>query len=266
MPMTQVLFSGCSICEGHGLDGGFENPSHYSQVLAKAVFDTDCAITNIGVGGYSNLRIFLDTCSALLQRPYDYAFVGVTGYPRYVIDLGLEPYATKRMFNSSTDIRAHLSAGVEYTGAYLTDVKDRFLELHHDHQEIVDIVQYVNILLAMGQNTGTRIYFLNTIANWDHGFFERIQHHTILPESMTAYTRHLINIDHRGDEDCNQLYHRIHDEYQHAGGVQSQAWLNLYTNMTNFFTDQGTDKLHPGPESHKSYGSFLAQCFREINA
>ena len=264
--MTKVLFSGCSYTSGAGLDLGSQNPLHYTNVLSKEIFGDSVSIHNIGVDGYSNLRIFLDTCMALSTTHYDCAFVGWTSYPRYYLHIGLEEYECRRMFmpNDSPMI-AHNGNDLIFSAKFLNTLRDNLMLISNAHYDILDIVRYVNILKSLAESKNVKIYFLNNICHWDHGYFTQVQS-SITPCQLTDYTKKILNTNNRDDSEIEILYKKIHNDYRSCGSIQELSWLNLYDSMSSFISkfDVGNDNIHPGPLTHQYYGKFLAKKLQSI--
>lgn len=262
--MNNVLFSGCSFVEGCGLELGKEDPNNFCNVFSTEVFGTDYKLKNIGVRGYSNLRIFLDTCKELIDNQYDYVFVGWSSYPRYVFWAGLEEYECKRNFIPGSPIEEHKGNDISFDSKYMESLRDRFLLVHHAHYDILDIVKYIKILMCLAEQKNTKIYFINNICHWDQDYFKVIED-KIIPSNLTKYTNNILNTDNRDDEQIEKLYKKMHQDYASAGGINESLWLNLYESFSSKKIDTGTDKndkLHPGPQSHINFGKFLAKQFR----
>jgi hypothetical protein len=261
--MKQLLFAGCSLTQGVGLDLEQTDPANYCNVFSRLAFDAS-AINNIGQGGHSNLRIFMDTASQLLSKQYDCAFVGWTSYPRHVFYPGIERVNTRRWLIPNSPVEAYQDNGVEFSQNELTMLRDQLLLLHHAHHDILDIVRYVNILVHLAESVGTKIYFINNLCHWDQGYFEKLQD-PVQVKDFTAYTKTLLGADTRQDPILIALYNQIHDEYATHGGIQEHLWLNLYDNIISNKVDIGNDNSHPGPATYTKYGTFLAQRFSELN-
>ena len=45
----------------------------------------------------------------------------------------------------------------------------------------------------------------------------------------------------------------MYNQYQQAGGIQEDKWLNLYSSMNEGRIDRAKDKIHPGIISHKNF-------------
>lgn len=261
---VSCLFSGCSYVAGVGLDLDKLDENNYTNVFAREVFGNKCSVNNIGVPGWSNYRIFLDTCAELLQKKYDYAFVSWTSYPRHVFWSALELYECQRsiLWDAVADIEEQKGNEFTFSADFLKKFRDSYLLTHNDHYEILDLVRYVNILISLAQKTNTKIYFINNLCHWDSDFFTRYSNK--LPSELTSYTKKLLCVDNRDDIEIGNLYNKMHNDYSNAGGIHEDLWLNLYYSFKHQVTDLGNDKSHPGPKSHKNYGLFLANQFKTI--
>lgn len=258
--MTNVLFTGCSFVHGSGLDKEKSDPNNFVNVFTRNAFG-NCDLVNEGVPGNSNLRIFLDTCQQLIQKNYNYAFVCWTSYPRNVFNLGLEEYETRRSFiPNGSSILEHNGNDISFSSKFLNNLRDKLSLIEHPHSNIVDIVRYINILKSIADSQKTKIFFINNICQWDTDFFTKVE--DPIPSNLTAYTNKLLNSDNRDDNQIKTLYNIMHNDYTSNGSIQENLWLNLYSSFKrDHQIDIGTDKRHPGPESHKNFGNFLVSKF-----
>jgi hypothetical protein len=251
------LFSGCSYVYGTGLENNYQNPNHFSNILANNFFGAEHYIHNIGVPGYSNERIFLDSLHYLTKNHYDYAFICWTSLSRYVFWLGLELYESRRSFTPGSSFPIeHNGNDISWSSSQLGDFQNKFLLLNHQHYYIRDLVDYVNILIDVAKSKGTKIFFINSLLPWDQYYFDHIDKN-VLPSMLTNYTNELLNSDSRNDTDINLLYQMIHNHYIDNGGIQEEHWLNLYQSFYNMMIDFGDDNVHPGIKSHQLFANML---------
>lgn len=264
--MVNVLFTGCSYFVGDGLTFKKSDPANAVNIFTKKVFGNDVVISNLAESGNSNLSIYFDTAQAMYNQPYDYVFVGVTSYPRYNFYMGLETYDFKRrtVFSPfSNQFSEHNGHNGEFSATWLKDLRDKFLAIHNDHFEILDIIKHQNLLINQSKLLGTKLYFINNICHWDKDYFKRLSNP--LPNNLTRYTKQLLDTHNRDDIDIATLYNLIHNDYESSGNIQEDYWLNLYDAFYRFKVDLGLDNYHPGPESHKNFGSFLAKQLTNLN-
>ena len=54
----------------------------------------------------------------------------------------------------------------------------------------------------------------------------------------------------------------MHNEYQKAGTILEDKWLNLYESMDNNIIDRNNDKSHAGIQSNKNFTSTFLQALK----
>jgi hypothetical protein len=255
--MKKVLFTGCSYTAGIGFDLEKQEPGLWVNLLHQNTLLKDCELINAGIGGRSNAGIFQDTVWNLTRNKIDYAFVSWTSLVRYQMSLGLELYNTDVVFLPNGPMVDHNLNDIKYTKTYLENIRDRFTTLPHDHLEIVNLLFYVNSLLRLATIVGTKIFFINAMCPWDNNYFTKLKN--VFPNSYTDFTKKIINIDNRNDEQIFQLYDKIHHEYDQSGNIQSAYWLNLYNSLKSQNIDTNNDGVHPGIKSNKRYFEVLQE-------
>jgi hypothetical protein len=256
--MTTSVFVGCSYTEGTGFDLVKEDPGLWVNIL-HTKHQTLCKTKRINLGrsASSNSEIFLTAVKALFDFEPIAMFVQWSGYPRYRVKLGVETFNADQVFIPNapcSDCKLHQ---INYTAEYLEKIRDRFLSLHHPHQGIVDIVEYTNTLIKAADKINTKIFFINGLCSWDKHYFDRLNN--VLPSSYTKYTQKILNCESRDDSEIFTVYNMIHKDYQTAGTIQSQFWLNLYDSMRDNRIDTNNDNLHPGIKSNQFYADLFNQ-------
>lgn len=255
--MKSVLFCGCSYVNGDGWPQKKNEPRLWVNLLHDSPLLREHTMVNVGQGGRSNQGIFLDATWHMTHHTHDYAFVSWTSMPRYELELGLETYETRQFFSPNIALREHRLNDVVYNARYLKNINDRFTALAHSHYEIYNLVHYVNCLTNLARLVGTKIFFINALCPWDQDFFSRLE--GVLPDAYTEYTKKLINLDNRDDQEILQIYDKMHQQYESAGGVQKDRWLNLYQSLRSILIDNNDDGIHPGIASNRLYGQLLTQ-------
>jgi len=255
--MGVSLFTGCSYTAGTGFTLEKDEPGLWVNLLhSENKFIQQTQLLNAGLPGRSNANIFADTLSYLLNNDdIEYAFVEWTCYPRYELMLGLELYSTSQLMAPNCPIRQHELNGISYTTAYLNNIRDRFTTLDHPHNEIVNLVKYTSMLVMLSQLKNVKIYFINGLCRWDLNYFNKIIPAT--PADLTEYTKKIISVDTRSDDEIFKIYNKIHTEYQNAGTINTTHWLNLYQSMRQLKVDVNNDKVHPGLKSNKIFADLL---------
>jgi hypothetical protein len=265
--MKYTVFTGCSFTEGVGLPDTKLNKSLWvnrlynsSESLAKT------KLLNLGQGASSNSEIFARSLSAMTEHDCEYLFVCWTTLLRYRFSLGVETYVTEQYWSPHSGIvDVNVNPNITYSKKYLLDVRNKFLALHHDHYEIVKVLNYTRIINQLAQRLRIKAVFVNNILPWDNNYFEYVNKIDRVPADTTEYTQDLLNLKTRSDEEYFVLYDKIHHEYQSIAGLDKCVWLNLHNSFRkNFYLDLGDDNIHPGVASHEAYGDFLAESFEKI--
>lgn len=260
--MDITLFTGCSFTAGSGFELEKTDPGLWVNLLHKNIkVLQNTKLVNCGVPGGSNDEIFTKSVEYILNYHPKFVFVEWTSYPRYWFNLGLEMYETRVPFIPNGQIlpldkQLELNE-ITYTKKYLEDLRDRVVTLSHPYYEISKIVNYVNILVNLCKLKKCSIFFINGLCHWDQDFF--IKKENVLPYDYTDYTKKILNIDNRDDDEILALYNKIHSEYNSIGGIQESRWLNLYNSLGKNKIDVNSDEIHPGYESNQKYFKFLSQ-------
>lgn len=260
-----ILLSGCSHSAGNGLTKLFVNEfgeSWYNECKDSndlwinqlhRKYYPDYNLDNISRGGNSNLRIFQMATTALLSKNYKVAFIQFTSFMRHEWALGFETWDTtcRTILGSTRGRSINLHNNVSYDYKVIQNKFDNFFILEHAHYHIVQIIEYINILCKVAELTGTELYFINGLCWWDQDFFTKINYKH--PSDTTKYTQELLDLPNHSDEEYKQLYTKMHREYEIAGGIHEDQWLNLYNPMNSNRVDLAFDGAHPGILSNAQY-------------
>jgi len=238
--MKSVLFAGCSYTAGNGWELESKDPNLWVNLLYQNTALNQWPLLNVSRGGRSNAGIFSDAVYNLTHHDCEYAFVAWTCSPRYEMELGLETYDTRYVIVANSTERQHNLNDCTYTVDYLRKINDRVILLAHPHYEILNLVYYVNSLIAIAKLTGTKIFFINSLCAWDQNYFDRL--HNVLPSEYTPFTQKIINVSSRADNECEQIYNKIHNQYKELGGIQETTWVNLYDSMRKNKIDTNLDR------------------------
>jgi len=252
-----TLYAGCSLTSGFGFDGLQNDPALWVNMLHQT-FDKlqQTKLINAGIAGASNFTIFKTVFDYICkQDDLRFVFVEWTSVPRYNLNIGLETYSTSILFTPNFSHNAICSHGVTYDGDYLQGIQDRFLSLLNDHDEIVDLLHYVNWINTMCDLKNIKVFHVNGICPWDKSYFKRLSN--VKPSQLTDYTQHLLQVTTRDDKEIFKIYNNMHQNYDDVGGIQQQTWLNLYQSLHSLAVDTNNDDQHPGAESHQKFVKLL---------
>jgi len=267
MTIEYSVFTGCSYTEGVGLLHASSDENLWVNILHNSLLDLSCTkLLNLGVGGSTNTEIFQSSVDALCSYKCKHLFVAWTSLYRYKFSLGAELYDVSQYWSAATPlIDVIINPNIRISKKFLTDVKNKFFSLHHDHFEIVKILKYTATLNRLAQKTNTKVYFINNILPWDSRYFDQIFSANRVPSDTTLYTQNLLNAETRDDYEFFQIYDSIHRDYADSLGLVQDNWLNLDSGFKKtFMLDLGNDNTHPGPQSHREFAKHLIKSFAKL--
>lgn len=266
MTSTYTIFTGCSYTEGIELPDTKNNKNLWVNMLYNSSKNlSKTKLLNLGVSGSSNIEIFQQSINALSSYNCRYLFVAWTSLYRYRFSLGAELYNVGQYWNAVTPlVDISLNPDITYTKQYLTDIRNKFFSLHHDHYEIVKILSFSSVIARLCKKLNIEVYFVNNILPWDPGYFDVVYNQNRVPSDTTLYTQKLLNAKTRDDKEFFKIYDTIHQEYHNSGGLLECQWLNLDRSFRgHFLFDLGNDDLHPGEISHQKFGEYLIEILQK---
>lgn len=259
--MTTVLISGASVSFGAGLPNQKENKNLFVNQLAHQLHGDNLEqIDNISVIGIDNKEIFLTTASNIINKKYEHVLVCWQGIPRINLNLGLETYQTTVSI-VSPECSGHdinLVGGQRISGKKILEIRNYLLRFYNPHWEILELVQYINILVDLARSENIKLYFINYSMPWAHErYFDKIQF--LVPSDLDGFTQSVLQYESRNDLETRQLYEMIHNQYQNLKGIQEQLWLNLYHPLIGMQIDcASTNDRHPGIASQQIFVDYLS--------
>jgi hypothetical protein len=264
--MPSLGFTGGSITSGYGwnLHDPADADNHWVTQVHNFPEFVGHKLINRSVDGGSNEQVFANSVDLLTSCPdLDTLFCCWVSYPRYNFDLGFELYATGDGLSNPTINDHHLNTGTIPVG-YLNNIKSRFATLQHPHRDIVKIVKYQSILNQLNKLTKVKIYYINDSCHWDQDYFVRLDGPNVLPNNYTSYTKNkILNITNRDDREIFSLYKKMHNDYDQAGGISYDKWINLYNSFVNLQIDCNHDNVHPGKQSNLVYSNLIKQYLKK---
>lgn len=246
-----TLFTGCSFTTGFGFELGADEPGLWVNLLHRSEDFKHTKLVNAAIPAASNEEIFHSSVDNILKYKPGHAFVQWSEAPRYNVMLGVETYSTTQHFGIENPCQDHNLHSINYPASYLSKVRDRFLSLEHPHQCIVNILKYTNVLINLAKVTNTKIFFVNGMSSWDDQYFTKLNN--VLPSEYTPYTQKILELSTRDDSEAFALYDKIHHDYDTAGGIQTDHWINLYNSFADIKIDTNLDHRHPGIKSNQLY-------------
>lgn len=241
-----VVIGTCHMtCPGHDArDREIENPAHpalwVNQCHREIKQWQDLELINLARNGANNLWIFEKAVQILAEnfgRPehkrIKYLVIGWAPVGTMQLQVGVETYDTTLYYwlPSVNNISTNQAS---YTKKTLRDHVRFYKKINHPHNGILKVVQYVNTLATLAQAQDIGIVFTNMRLPWDTDYFLRQSHQGLLPSDFTKFTqKEILFCDNRDDQESIQLYNKIHDEYDQAGGIHEHLWANLYSSFSD---------------------------------
>ena len=247
-----ALVVGCSYANGHGFPQGKDLPELWANKICKKLGIND--VENCAESGVNNHWIFLETSNMIRQKNYDVVIVAWSETARFNFPFGLETYSTVSRLTDDFDI--NLVNHQLVPANYQQKTGDRLRRYLNYHWPMLDLVKYINILLALKPKN---LFFVNSLGVWSDDFFSKKS--LSLPSELSRFEQELLEIDYRDDQEIFELYNEIHAQYHKYGGIQSHHWLNLYQSLRCLQVDYSPTlgDLHPGILSQEIFVNTLSQ-------
>lgn len=251
----EILIIGCSLTKGTGLKLENADPKLWVNQLVAKYYPT-AKVTNVSHSGVNNEWIFSKALSEIILKDYDIVIIGWSELSRLGMNLGLELYWTRTMFNHAKDIE--INPGLNISAAWQKKVGDELRRYYNDHWNILELVKYVNALTYVQETTKkSKIYFVNNMLSWPQNYFVRKE--LSAPSELSDFEKDMLNVDTRDDKQILELYNTIHNQYDYFGGIRQQNWLNLYDAFLSMRVDYASDTdNHPGYKSQDIFAEHLS--------
>jgi len=251
----KILVVGCSITRGHGLEKEQDDPKLWVNQFIQKYFN-GATIVSLAKSGVNDEWIFNTTLTEIIHHNYDVVIVGWSELSRLNMNLGLEPYCTTSKFKKDHDI--NLNAYGTVSKEWQNKIGNELRKYYNDHWNILKIVNYVNTLIYIQEITKkSKIYFVNTMAAWSQGYFNRKAFST--PMELSLFEQDMFQIKTRDDEEIQYLYNMVHNHYDYCGGIHEKNWLNLYNHLLSVQIDNASDiDAHPGYKSQDIFLNILS--------
>tara|TARA_R110000868_G_scaffold16823_4_gene74569 strand:+ start:754 stop:1560 length:807 start_codon:yes stop_codon:yes gene_type:complete len=263
----KLVCTGASITVGYGWDLSDTDQvdSMWVNQLPKKINSfKNLEIINLGVTAQSNELIFESTINAIANYKQDIEMLLCSWVSclRYHYSLGFELYATNDLFPRVLQQDLGLNSGT-IPKDYVNNLKTRFFSLHHLHFEILKIIRYTNIISNLASSCNINVYHINDSCPWDQDFFVK---QSGLPSAYTKFTQEeILNVNNRSDDEIYKLYDKMHNEYQAAGGIKKENWINLDQSFLSLSSDKNSDNRHPGKKSNNLYSDLVKHFLNSKN-
>lgn len=272
----KITFVGCSMVAGNGFNPADpaaeckDSPYLWVNLCHKNIDQFQpLTLENLGETGASNTKIFTESVRAISENnrlPADekikFMIVAWTAYPRHRIDLGFELYNTELYFKEgivTDDVKLN---NFVWPKRQLEDFIVKFQLAHHPQNGIIELLRYCLILEKLAEAQNIKLYFVNMSCPWDKDYFTKLKGNNIMPNDYTMFTKNeILNVNNRADEEIYQLYDKLHKQYGDVGGINPDAWINLYQPLIKEKIDLAHDGQHAGVASQQIFFQIIKNFF-----
>jgi hypothetical protein len=235
----KTCFNGCSFTVGEGFPEDQRKYYIYDRLLSDH-YDFD--LTNIAIGGSSNYNIFMRSASAIMNQTYDIVFTQWSALNR----MWLSPGPDAKFFINDTKC-----PDFQYREIYLSPTqKQKFNEtllmLNHDYQNIIDLIDYCNILTNLASKLSTKIIFINGLVPWTTDLSTPLGDD--LSSSLSPYFKDILDFNNRSDDETIKFFSELQIKFTE---LDLSKWVNVFDSFHKNISDRGPEGHHPGIKSHQ---------------
>lgn len=250
--MSHVCWNGCSFTVGEGFPEDQRNHFVYRSLVDKHFeFSSDLLAT----GGASNYKIFMSSAQAVISGKYDIVFTQWSMLNRIWLYPG--PDTSFFLNDAIKDYR--------YRDIYISPkdkqrLKDQLLILNHDYHNILDVIQYCNILENLSLSCRTKLVFINGCLPWNND----LNNNTVredLEKCLSDYTKSILDFDRREDNEIINFFQQLQSKFS---TLNQSLWVNIFDAMYKNIIDVGPEGHHPGVETHKWMYNIISKHLQEI--
>jgi hypothetical protein len=117
--------------------------------------------------------------------------------------------------------------------------------MNHDYHNICELVDYCSILDRLSEHHGKIVVYINGLVPWTEDIAKPLS--TDLYESLSEYTKEILDFDNRDDQEIIQLFGRLQQKFSE---LDQSKWVNLFDSFVSDTVDKGPQGHHPGIQSH----------------
>jgi hypothetical protein len=76
--------------------------------------------------------------------------------------------------------------------------------MNHDYNNIIELIDYCNILTALADTSATKVIFVNGLVPWQHDLVQPLLND--LGQSLSEYSKSILDFDHRPDNEIVEFF------------------------------------------------------------
>jgi hypothetical protein len=120
------------------------------------------------------------------------------------------------------------------------------LLLNHDYQNILDLIDYCNILQELSNANGNRVVFINGLVPWQEDLIRPLGLN--LEQSLSPYSKSILDFSNRSDDEIIEYFLKLQ---QKTSTLDKNNWVNMFDSFQANICDLTPASHHPGIKSHK---------------
>jgi hypothetical protein len=237
-----ACFNGCSFTVGEGFESPEEKDLYvYDRLVANSIGYNRI---NIAVPGSSNHRIFIRSVNAIEKGICDILFVQWSALSRIWLSPGPEawycampsPTVNEYVYRNKVLLKGKEKLNFEIT-----------LNLfNHDYNNILELVDYCNILSKLAKQSNVQIVYINGLVPWTRDLVTALTDD--LNNSLSLYTKEILDFSSRDDDDIKKNFLNLQQKFS---TMDLSQWVNVFDSLQNNMVDIGTAGHHPGIKSNQ---------------
>lgn len=244
--MISVCFNGCSFTVGEGFPVEQRETYIYDRLISKKF---NFQRSNIAVSGSDNHRIFLRSADAILSGQFNIVFSQWSSLNRFWLSPGpgIEFFLNDKK-----------NYDFKYKNIYLSpekkiELQNTLLILNHDFQNILELIDYCNILDNLAKLNNVKTIHINGLVPWQEDLVTPIT--TNLDCFLSSYSKHILDFDDRDDHEILLFFTQLQKKME---TLQKKNWVNLFESMQHISIDKGPQGHHPGIKSHQAMANLIS--------
>jgi len=231
-----AAFHGCSFTYGEGFPVDQRPLYTYPHLVSR---ELDFEITNLAWPGNSNYKIFMQAARSLQQQQFDIVFCQWTAFNR----LWLHPGPDCSFFASGK------ANEFRYRDLYLSSnetqkFSDMLQLLNHDYHNLLDLIDYCNILESLASVSKRKICHINGLVPWESDLVVK----PAAVEILSKYSKDMLDSINRDNVETLSFFETLQDKFQL---IKQSNWVNLFDSFVSNMIDFGPEGHHPGIKSHR---------------
>lgn len=246
-----VAFCGCSLTRGDGFDLADQDQCYPALLQQQLRLHTE----NLSVSGASNHMIFLQAAGALQTGQFDMVICQWSALNR----LWFSPGPQCWYYATGDDRDSFEYRDLRFDRGQKCALENMVRLLNHDYQNILTLIDYVNIVDDLADHHDCQVVHVNGLVPWTPDMANSLSNF----DDLSAYTRELVDFDHRDDAEIQQLLEPLRRKFS---TLRQQRWVNLWQSFHSLSTDLGPQGHHPGPQSHAHMAQLILQYITQGNS